>query len=143
MELAYRKATEEDIDFLFDLRMQTMTEHYVSSHLPTDEESTIKRILYRFENAHLIIVENQPIGLLKLSINEKDIEILQLQIHPALQGKGIGKSILKGILSKAASSQKTVRLSVLKTNQAKRLYLSLGFKIISEDQHSFHMEFNH
>jgi len=140
MNLQYRKATENDISFLFDLRTKTMTEHYISSNLPTDKESTLQRILYHFEKANIITLNNEPIGLLKINKAENHIEILQIQIDPKLQGKGIGKSILKDIIDEASVTQKTVRLSVLKTNKAQTLYTVLGFKIIAEDQHSYIME---
>lgn len=140
MNLQYRKATENDISFLFDLRTKTMTEHYVSSHLPTDKESTLQRILYHFEKANIITLNNEPIGLLKINRAENHIEVLQIQIDPKLQGKGIGKSILKEIIEEASATKKPVRLSVLKTNKAQTLYTVLGFKIIAEDQHSYMME---
>ncbi|MCI3939338.1 GNAT family N-acetyltransferase [Chryseobacterium aahli] len=140
MNLQYRKATENDISFLFDLRTKTMTEHYISSHLPTDKESTLQRILYHFEKANIITLNNEPIGLLKINRAENHIEILQIQIDPKLQGKGIGKSILKEIIEEASATKKPVRLSVLKTNKAQTLYVVLGFKIIAEDQHSYMME---
>lgn len=140
MNLQYRKATENDISFLFDLRTKTMTEHYISSHLPTDKESTLQRILYHFEKANIITLNNEPIGLLKINKAENHIEVLQIQIDPKLQGKGIGKSILKEIIEEASATKKPVRLSVLKTNKAQTLYVVLGFKIIAEDQHSYMME---
>jgi len=138
MQLQYRKALKSDIDFLLDLRKKTMTEHYASSNLSTDEKATLQRVLYEFEKANIIILNNKPIGLLKINKAEDHIEILQLQIDPKLQGKGIGKSILTDIINE--SSQKPVRLSVLKTNKAQNLYSSLGFKIIDEDEHSYKME---
>ncbi|AYN02684.1 GNAT family N-acetyltransferase [Chryseobacterium sp. 3008163] len=140
MNLQYRKATENDISFLFDLRTKTMTEHYISSHLPTDKESTLQRILYHFEKANIITLNNEPIGLLKINKAENHIEVFQIQIDPKLQGKGIGKSILKEIIEEASATKKPVRLSVLKTNKAQTLYVVLGFKIIAEDQHSYMME---
>ena len=140
MKINYRKATEEDIDFLFELRTKTMTEHYISSNLPTDRDSTLQRIVYHFEKANIIMLDEKPIGLLKINRSEDEIEILQLQIDPQLQGKGIGKSILKDIIDEASVTQKPVRLSVLKTNKAQTLYVVLGFKIIAEDQHSYMME---
>jgi N-acetylglutamate synthase-like GNAT family acetyltransferase len=143
LKITFRKATQEDIDFLFDLRIQTMTEHYESSHLATDKESTLKRIQYKFDKAQIILLDNQPVGLLKINRTESLIEILQIQINPKLQGKGIGRRILTDILREASSLQKSTRLSVLKTNRAKNLYAGLGFKITDEDQHSFHMEIVH
>lgn len=69
-------------------------------------------------------------------------EVLQLQIDPDLQGKGLGRSILTDILKEASTERKTVALSVLKTNKAQHLYTSLGFKTVGEDDHSYFMEFH-
>lgn len=139
--LTYQKATENDIDYLLDLRIKTMVPHYAESHLPTDQETTFQRILYQFEKAYLILLANQPIGLLKIDKSETNIDILQLQIDPSQQGKGLGRMILTDILEEAIKTGKKASLSVLKTNKAQRLYSSLGFKIISEDEHSYFMEF--
>lgn len=139
-EIQYRKASENDLDFLLDLRMKTMNEHYVNSSLPTDRESTLQRVLYQFEKANIILLNNEPIELLKIDRSEDKIEVLQLQVDPSQQGKGLGKTILKEIIEEALSSQQSVILSVLKTNKAQNLYSSLGFVIINENEHSYIME---
>ncbi|MCJ7933072.1 MAG: GNAT family N-acetyltransferase [Chryseobacterium sp.] len=140
VHLTYKKATENDIDFLLDLRMKTMNPHYASSNLPTDRETTLSRILYEFEKANIIFLDQQPIGLLKINRTDVTTEVLQLQIDPSQQGKGLGRMILTGILEEASAAGKTVSLSVLKTNKAQHLYTSLGFTIIGEDEHSYFME---
>lgn len=142
MNLQYRKATENDLDFLLDLRMKTMNEHYANSGLPTTEESALQRVLYQFEKANIISLQNEPIGLLKINKDSDKTEVLQIQIDPKMQGKGIGKTILKDVIEEASSSKKSVVLSVLKTNKAQHLYSSLGFTIIDESEHSYTMEFS-
>jgi ribosomal protein S18 acetylase RimI-like enzyme len=140
--LTYQKATENDIDYLLDLRIKTMVPHYAESNLPTDRETTLQRILYQFDKANIIFLDNHPIGLLKVDRTDSNIDILQLQIDPDQQGKGLGKMILTDILEEASAAGKTASLSVLKTNKAQHLYSSLGFKVVSEDEHSFFMEFS-
>ncbi|HCN48058.1 MAG TPA: N-acetyltransferase [Chryseobacterium sp.] len=139
--LTYRKATENDIDYLLDLRIKTMVPHYAESNLPTDRETTLQRILYQFDKANIIFLDNHPIGLLKVDRTDSNIDILQLQIDPDQQGKGLGKMILTDILEEASAAGKTASLSVLKTNKAQHLYSSLGFKVVGEDEHSFFMKF--
>ncbi|MCT2562802.1 GNAT family N-acetyltransferase [Chryseobacterium herbae] len=139
--ITYRKASENDIDYLLDLRIKTMNPHYADSNLPTDKETTLKRIQYQFDKAHIILLNNEPAGLLKINRADDKTEVLQLQIDPAQQGKGLGKTILTDILKEASIAGKTVVLSVLKTNKAQHLYTSLGFKTVNEDEHSFFMEF--
>lgn len=140
-EIHYRKASENDIDFLLDLRTKTMNEHYANSSLPTDRASTLQRVLYQFEKANIILFKNEPVGLLKIDKSKNPIEVLQLQIDPGQQGKGLGKTILQSILEEASSAGKKVSLSVLKSNKAQHLYSSLGFKAVGEDEHSYFMEF--
>lgn len=142
LKLKYRKAKKEDIDFLINLRMKTMNEHLLSSNLPVTKELTLERVLHQFEKSSIIVLNDEPIGLLKIDRNENNIEVMQIQIDPNQQGKGIGKSILEDIIQEAIVSQKPVSLSVLKTNKAQKLYTSLGFKIIDEDEHSYMMKFS-
>lgn len=138
--LTYQKATENDLDYLLDLRIKTMVPHYADSGLPTDRESALKRILYEFDKAYIIFLDQHPVGLLKINRAAEKTEVLQLQIDPELQGRGLGRRILKNILDEASETGKTVSLSVLKTNKAQRLYSSLGFKTVGEDEHSYFME---
>lgn len=140
LNLRYKKADDTDIDFLLNLRMKTMNPHYETSGLPTDRETTLQRVLYQFEKADIIFLDNQPIGLLKVDRTFTNIEVLQLQIDPSQQGKGLGKKILSDILEEASLAGKTVSLSVLKTNKAQHLYKNLGFRIVDEDQYSYFME---
>ncbi|PIF47197.1 N-acetylglutamate synthase-like GNAT family acetyltransferase [Chryseobacterium sp. 52] len=140
--ITFRKASENDMDYLLDLRMKTMNPHYTDSNLPTDRETTLQRILYQFDKAHIILLDHEPVGLLKINKDGDKTEVLQLQIDPSQQGKGLGKMILNDILKEASTERKTVSLSVLKTNKAQNLYISLGFKMVDEDEHSYFMEFS-
>jgi ribosomal protein S18 acetylase RimI-like enzyme len=67
--------------------------------------------------------------------------LIQIQIDPRYQGKGLGKKILKDLINEAIYEGKSISLHVLKTNKAQKLYLSLGFEIIGEDEHSYHMKY--
>ena len=55
-----------------------------------------------------------------------------LAVNPKLQGKGIGKTVVKNILNIAkAENKKTVRLDVLSScKAAERLYLGCGFRFV-------------
>ncbi|MNL57243.1 ribosomal-protein-alanine N-acetyltransferase [compost metagenome] len=77
---------------------------------------------------------------MKVNENKSGFEIIQIQIDPEFQGKGIGKKMIQSIIDKASSLNLPVELSVLKNNKAKQLYISLGFKIINENEDSFIMK---
>ncbi|MGF6838253.1 ribosomal protein S18 acetylase RimI-like enzyme [Paraburkholderia youngii] len=87
----------------------------------------------------MICIDGAPAGLLKAHRNDDEWFVAQLQIAPALQGRGIGEQVLRTILRAAAAEALPVSLQVLKGNPAKRLYDRLGFAIVGEDQTQFHM----
>jgi N-acetylglutamate synthase-like GNAT family acetyltransferase len=140
MKLTYQKASKEDMEFLLWLRKQTMTEHLLYAGKEVNEENLLDRIKYHFEDAKIILSKNQKIGLLKLVENETEIEILQIQIEPNHQNKGIGKEIIQVIIQKASTKNIPVKLSVLKVNKAQNLYKTLGFEIYDENKYSYFMK---
>jgi N-acetylglutamate synthase-like GNAT family acetyltransferase len=139
-KLTFRKGTEEDMEFLLWLRKQTMTEHLLHAGKEVNEENLLDRIKHHFEHAKIILQKDQKIGLLKLVENESEIEILQIQIEPNHQNKGIGKEIIQSIIQKASTKNIPVKLSVLKTNKAKNLCKTLGFEIYDKNEYSYFMK---
>ena len=138
--ISYRNCDDKDIGYLLWLRKETMNLHLDKSGFNLDDESHLKRIMYEFENAKLIYLNDKKIGLLKILENQKSIEIIQIQIEPENQGKGIGERIIKTIIENNSIKKKPIFLSVLKQNNAKKLYEKIGFRIKTEDEHSFIME---
>lgn len=140
--LEYRKAVEADIAYLLWLRKETMEEHLVNSGISLNEEEQLLRINYLFDQAKMVLLDGEVIGLLKLDEKENEVEIVQVQIDPKFQRKGLGRQIIESVIENSLSQQKEISLSVLKQNPAKDLYLRMGFKVVSEDDTSFNMLFD-
>ncbi|MGL5563216.1 MAG: GNAT family N-acetyltransferase [Tannerellaceae bacterium] len=83
---------------------------------------------------HLIKVDNIPCGYFSLEQISPNTCILQkLYLHPSQQGKGLGKQVMKEIISYIKSNLSDVeklKLYVNRKNKAKYFYLSFGFSII-------------
>ncbi len=141
-QLTYRPALESDLNFLLDLRTKTMNPHLIASSLSTAVDSHMLRIKYKFEHASIIEYNRTSIGLLKIERKQDGIELIQIQIDPLYQGKGIGKKILEQIINEANSDKKSITLQVLKVNKAQRLYVKLGFKMIEESNDSYFMKYS-
>ena len=141
--LSYRKALVSDLSYLLWLRKQTMDEHLMESGMSLSDEVHLLRINYLFDQAQVIVLEGQDIGLLKVDEQGSNIEIVQIQIDPKFQGKGIGRQVVSNVIDKSKVLKKNVSLSVLKENKARELYQRIGFKITGEDNHSFIMSFDH
>jgi ribosomal protein S18 acetylase RimI-like enzyme len=99
------------------------------------------RILFRFEDAKIICNKDVSIGLLKSYCDESGLNIVQVQISPQYQGKGIGAKLLSNLIKQAEDEGKQVTLSVLRGNPVKDLYERLGFIIISERDVEYTMRY--
>lgn len=141
LNLSFRKALASDMDYLLWLRKETMNIHLTNAGVKVSESNHLKGLLYQFDDAQIILLNKQKIGLLKISVHQEHVEIIQIQIEPQYQGKGIGKQIIEQIMDDARKAKLSVILSVLKKNTAKNLYEQLGFEIIGEDDYSFIMKF--
>jgi ribosomal protein S18 acetylase RimI-like enzyme len=141
IELTYRKCLNTDIEYLLWLRKKTMDEHLINSDIDVSDENHLNRIMFKFNQAKIILLNDKKIGLLKILEHQNSIEIIQIQIEPIHQGKGFGQKIIKSIIEKLSGEKLSVVLSVLKENKAKKLYDRIGFKVITENNESFIMKY--
>lgn len=137
--LTFRPATEADIQFLLELRRQTMSAHLAASGVISSEEDHLHRIRTAFHCAAVILRADEPVGLLKVVQEGHQWELVQVQFAPSLQGKGIGTKVLQSLIDEARSKGVSLRLSVLKANPAKRLYERLGFTVVAEKENAYEM----
>ena len=140
-ELTYRKCLNSDIEYLLWLRKKTMNEHLINSGIEISDEIHLNRIMYQFEQAKIVLLNYKKIGLLKIVEHQQSIEIVQIQIDPLYQGKGLGQKIIKSIIAKLSDKISSVTLSVLKNNKAKKLYETIGFKVTAENNESYIMKY--
>lgn len=137
--LERRLATEADVAFLVELRRQTMTVHQIASGVTPSEEERRRRVLFRYECAEILLQGTRPVGLLKVARDGSDWELIQIQLIPELQGKGIGSELIRNLALEAQQAGAALRLSVLKGNPARRLYSRLGFSVVRENHHAMDM----
>lgn len=137
--LALQPATEDDLPFLLTLRKTTMQEHLQRAGAPLDDDHHLARIRYRFEGARIVWLDGRPAGLFKHGRDPAGWRIVQIQIDPAFQGRGLGRRLLEGVLDEADAEGVPVTLSVLKGNPARRLYEALGFIPVEETDLEYEM----
>jgi GNAT superfamily N-acetyltransferase len=75
----------------------------------------------------IIIFRNVRTGRILVSRTEAELHLIDLTLLPTCCNQGIGTTLLHDLQSEATAANKPLRLSVLKTNPAKRLYERLGF----------------
>jgi N-acetylglutamate synthase-like GNAT family acetyltransferase len=139
VQVKFRKATLDDLFFLFELRKQTMDFHLRNAGLIYNDNHHRERIFDHFNDSLIIHVNEQAIGLLKLAVTKDKIHIRQLQIQPAFQNKGIGAKVLKLVQQRALKTHLPVTLNVLKKNPALALYKRAGFEIVEKNDIEYAM----
>lgn len=136
--IKYRKQTPSDEEFLFTLYASTRADEMNATNWSEDQKQQFLRFqfnaqlhyyLNNYKNATFDIIHDKgkSIGRLYQDHNVTDIRIIDISLLPKYRGKGIGSKILKAIIKNANQKQKTVSLSVLVNNPARRLYERLGF----------------
>jgi GNAT superfamily N-acetyltransferase len=139
MQITLRPANDADLPFLLELRFQTMDEHYIASGVHLSQEEHMQRVLHHFDSAEIIMVDGQASGLLKVDRNGTDWHLIQIQLIPELQRRGLGTQLMGQVISEASSTGASLRLGVLKVNPAHRLYERLGFLVVGETSDSIKM----
>ncbi|MCP3711065.1 GNAT family N-acetyltransferase [Paraburkholderia sp. CNPSo 3274] len=138
-EFTLRAATAADEPFLFDLRRATMDEHLERARESTDEHAHWKRLRYRDDDAYVICCGAEKLGLFKFFRDPHEWTIVQIQILPEHQGRGIAAHLLGDFLRQADDARVPVKLSVLKGNRAISLYQRFGFQVINTTDTSLQM----
>lgn len=139
-QICLRTASKEDVPFLLELRQQTMNAYLIASGLNPSLEEHMQRILFRFDCAQIIFLANDPVGLLKVARDGKDWHLIQIQLVPFLQGKGVGTQLIQSVIDQARSTGASIGLNVLKSNPARRLYERLGFSVVTETARGLEMQ---
>lgn len=129
----FRKADKQDIYFLLTLRRRTMDVYLAKANIATTKQYHLDRIEEFYADSNIIVCDDQAIGLIKLALLENSVHIRQFQILPEFQNRGIGQKVLAMIKRKANNLALPITLNVLLDNPAKRLYLRMGYQLVTEN----------
>lgn len=142
MNYVLRDSNENDIEFILNLRRKTI-KPYVEAIWGWDETFQTKDFLENFqpELNKIVTYGGHDIGVLERYESEFVVNISEIHIEPAYQGKGIGSSILKTVIEQAREMNKTVKLGAFKKNHgAIKLYEQLGLHQTGETETHVLME---
>lgn len=134
-ELRLRPATAADRDFARPIYIAT-TKLLVRDRPEWTESYIAARFERRFivETTRMAEIDGVTVGWLRLSETDDSIVLEQIYLGPARQNQGIGSRLLAMLDDEWRAAGKPVRLAVLKTNPAKRLYERFGFRVIEEKE---------
>ena len=140
-EIKLRNAVQEDFDFLYDLHKEALKD-YIEVTWGWDEEWQQDYFQKKFDISERRIIQYQgnDIGCVTVRDEGSYLFLGYIAILPKFQNMGIGTVLVQQVIENAAQRDISVRLHVLRSNPARRLYERLGFIIIDETETKYIME---
>jgi ribosomal protein S18 acetylase RimI-like enzyme len=148
--LRLRPATSGDEPFLLTLFASTRTLELALMDWDETQKETFVAMQFNAQNRQyvmsypeaqnsIILWNDDPVGRLLLDKGELEFTLVDVALLPAYRGSGIGSFVIQDIVKEAAATGKSIRLHVLSSNAAKRLYERLGFSQTGGDEVYFEM----
>lgn len=137
-----RPATPADTPFLRQLHHRAYRDVVLRQFGAWDESAQDGWFEQGLDEAVFSVVEldGAPVAALALHELPDHIVLVELQVLPEHQSRGIGTQLLQALLDRARSERKPVSLRVLLQNRARELYGRHGFLVTGTTETHYLME---
>lgn len=123
-----RPVADSDFDFLWRLKVATL-KPYIEKLYGWDEPYAKDMLRQVMHNANLVLIHNEPAGILKVCIEPSYVYHAEIGLLPEHQRKGLGMQIIKDLIAAADWLILPVELQVFAMNPAVIRYERLGFGV--------------
>ncbi len=139
-----------DETFLFELYASTRQEELDAWGWPAEMRQQFLAMQFQaslglrtaFPNAEfqIVLVDGVNVGRFVVNRTPEELRVVDMALLPQHRNAGLGSALLQRVFGEAMGTKKPLRLEVMKTNRAARLYQRLGFVLIGEDELQWQME---
>jgi ribosomal protein S18 acetylase RimI-like enzyme len=151
MNISRRAVRPDDLEFQFRLYASTRQAEIAGFGWSNAQQEAFLRMQFAaqqnwYRTAYpqatweIIELEQAPVGRMIVQRGEESMTLVDIALFNEHRGKGIGGGLVRELLEESGKKGFPVRLQVLKTNPAARLYARLGFIKTSEDDLYYQME---
>jgi ribosomal protein S18 acetylase RimI-like enzyme len=150
--LVVRPALPQDEIFLYDLYSAVRAPEFDLAPIPAEQKELLIRMQFRaqlsaytekYPNScyHVVLLDSKPVGRLWVAPGDGEWQLVDIAVHPQLQGKGIGTELVQRLQQEAAKVRLPIRCCVFRFNPGSlRFHRRLGFSIVREDQTHYYLE---
>ncbi len=138
--IALRPATVDDERFLFELYASTRGDELAALGWNDQQRETFLRMQYNMQRRvypeadnYIVLLQGREVGRFLSKRSEEEFHLVDITILPEFRNHGIGTKVIRDHQEEATLNAKPIRLHVLASNFAKRLYERLGFVLIDGD----------
>ena len=151
MTISLRSLLPGDQEFLFQLYASIRGEEFAALGWSAAQLDAFLRMQFAAQQQwyataypraehQIVLLDAAPIGRMIVHSGEGAATLVDIPLLPAHRSRGISGDLLRSLLEGCAKARTKVKLHVLKSNRAARLYERLGFVKTGEDEMYFHME---
>jgi ribosomal protein S18 acetylase RimI-like enzyme len=148
-----READTADEFFLYELYCSTRAEELAAWGWDEVQREAFLRLQFRAQQLHygaqfpnadhsVVLANGRTVGRVLVNRREDEIRLVDIALLPEYRNAGIGTGLIRGLCDEGSATGRPVRLSVVKTNPALRLYQRLGFTVIGHDDIRFELEWS-
>jgi ribosomal protein S18 acetylase RimI-like enzyme len=145
MAIRLVESIPEDREFLYQVYAASRASEMALVPWTDEQKEAFLRWQFDLQDRHyrgqfpgaqfqVILEDDCQIGRLYWYETPEEIHVMDIALMPERRGAGIGGTLIRDIVSRAAASNRAVTLHVEHHNPARRLYDRLGFQIAGDDQ---------
>jgi GNAT superfamily N-acetyltransferase len=145
LHLSWRSATAADEAFCFSVYASTRAEELAAWGWGVAQQEIFLKMQFTAQAAsyratfpgasHAIVLRgDRPVGTLIVNHTADEIRLVDISLLPEHRGAGLGAATIRRLQAEAHGSGRPLRLRVLKTSPAARLYARLGFIATGGDE---------
>ncbi|HEV2834721.1 MAG TPA: GNAT family N-acetyltransferase [Pyrinomonadaceae bacterium] len=132
--LFLREATPDDEPFLLEVYASTRKEELEGVGWDDNQKRAFITMQFRARessyprvDSRIILLNGQPVGRMLVDRNESGILLRDIALLTEYRNAGIGSRLIRNLMEEAESAGKSIRLHVVASSPAVRLYERLGF----------------
>jgi GNAT superfamily N-acetyltransferase len=145
LPISWRSATAADAAFCFSVYASTRAEELAAWGWDAAQKEIFLKMQFAARAAsyraaypgasHAIVLRgDRPVGTLIVNHAAEELRLVDVALLPEHRGAGLGTAVIRRLQAEARASDRPLRLQVLKTSPAARLYARLGFITTGSDE---------
>lgn len=142
-DFALRAASPDDAAFLCRVYASTRAEELSALEWTDDQKGAFLRMQFEAQHRYyqenypsssfdVVLVDGRPAGRLYVARWPEELRVIDVALLPEFRRRGIGTSLLRGLLEEAQGRGLPVRIHVERFNPALVLYERLGFRVLED-----------
>ena len=147
MELNLRPATPEDEPFLLEVYASTRIDELAGIGWSDDQKQAFIKMqflarerTYPRVDDRIIVLDGRPVGRILVDRNEAEILLRDIAVLTEYRNAGVGSRLINELMQEATAAGKPIKLHVVSSSPAVRLYERLGFHRTGAEPEAAYLE---